>query len=482
MLLHRRVTIMALIKCPECGKEISDSVKICPHCGYSIRKHIRVKNREKDVNANEKKYKNIKMIALAVGIVIFIFVLIVIIPKHQWIEADCINPETCSECGKTRGNALGHDFLDATCTEPQICVRCGEKQGKALGHNYGEYIVSKEATCSAYGEKTATCSVCGYVNTEKIPKLAHTAGEWVVVEEPTFANDGKRVRYCTVCKEEIETEIVSLPDDEKESLYKQACKTFSYADYARDPSAVKGDYCKSYGEVSQVFVSDDGKTFDIRINITKTGNERIVIWTDDIWVEYTKKDGAPNILEGDLITFYGVANGTCSYETVSGTTRTVPLVSASYIDIGEDNTKTQQAVTQPTVSQQTTTSNTNNSSGFAFSSNVFCQEEQGIYVEFVGVDDPAGSLMKNYIGVKFLITNNNSSKVTLLLKGFTINDCSFETSGGAAEIAAGAKSFLTCKVNKDYLADYGITSIDKISGYIWVSDIGNTNTFTINTK
>ena len=27
---------MALIKCPECGKEISSSAKKCPHCGYSL--------------------------------------------------------------------------------------------------------------------------------------------------------------------------------------------------------------------------------------------------------------------------------------------------------------------------------------------------------------------------------------------------------------------------------------------------------------
>lgn len=25
---------MALINCPECGKQISDKVKACPHCGY----------------------------------------------------------------------------------------------------------------------------------------------------------------------------------------------------------------------------------------------------------------------------------------------------------------------------------------------------------------------------------------------------------------------------------------------------------------
>ena len=29
---------MALIKCKECGKEISDSVKSCPHCGYVYKK------------------------------------------------------------------------------------------------------------------------------------------------------------------------------------------------------------------------------------------------------------------------------------------------------------------------------------------------------------------------------------------------------------------------------------------------------------
>lgn len=29
---------MALIKCPECGKETSDSAKVCPNCGFRIKK------------------------------------------------------------------------------------------------------------------------------------------------------------------------------------------------------------------------------------------------------------------------------------------------------------------------------------------------------------------------------------------------------------------------------------------------------------
>ena len=29
---------MALINCPECGKEISDTCDVCVHCGYKIKK------------------------------------------------------------------------------------------------------------------------------------------------------------------------------------------------------------------------------------------------------------------------------------------------------------------------------------------------------------------------------------------------------------------------------------------------------------
>ena len=29
---------MALIKCPECSKDVSTSAQVCPHCGYPINK------------------------------------------------------------------------------------------------------------------------------------------------------------------------------------------------------------------------------------------------------------------------------------------------------------------------------------------------------------------------------------------------------------------------------------------------------------
>ncbi len=40
---------MALIKCPECGREnVSDSAEACPDCGYGVRAHFeRIKQEEK---------------------------------------------------------------------------------------------------------------------------------------------------------------------------------------------------------------------------------------------------------------------------------------------------------------------------------------------------------------------------------------------------------------------------------------------------
>lgn len=54
---------MALIKCKECGKEISDSVKSCPHCGYVYK----------------KEHSTIKTIIICVCTIIALVILVLII-------------------------------------------------------------------------------------------------------------------------------------------------------------------------------------------------------------------------------------------------------------------------------------------------------------------------------------------------------------------------------------------------------------------
>lgn len=51
---------------------------------------------------------------------------------HQWLDADCINAETCAVCGETKGEPRGHSWKEATKSSPQSCIRCGATRGEAL--------------------------------------------------------------------------------------------------------------------------------------------------------------------------------------------------------------------------------------------------------------------------------------------------------------------------------------------------------------
>ncbi len=50
---------MALIKCPECGREnVSDTAEACPNCGYGIKKHFeKIKLEEKKQQETKEKLK-----------------------------------------------------------------------------------------------------------------------------------------------------------------------------------------------------------------------------------------------------------------------------------------------------------------------------------------------------------------------------------------------------------------------------------------
>ena len=54
---------MALIKCPECGKEnVSDSAEMCPECGYGIKAHFDlVKQRQLNQEIRQRKLESVRM-------------------------------------------------------------------------------------------------------------------------------------------------------------------------------------------------------------------------------------------------------------------------------------------------------------------------------------------------------------------------------------------------------------------------------------
>lgn len=54
---------MALIKCPECGKEnVSDSAEMCPECGYGIKAHFDLVNqKQRNQEIRQRKIESVTM-------------------------------------------------------------------------------------------------------------------------------------------------------------------------------------------------------------------------------------------------------------------------------------------------------------------------------------------------------------------------------------------------------------------------------------
>ena len=156
-----------------------------------------------------KKKMTIGAAAAAALLVIMLFATHTIC-FHKWQDATCTEPETCSVCARTRGEALGHSWIDATCTKPQTCERCNETSGEALGHQVDEWKTTKKATCTSEGVKEGACIRCGEIQTESIKKKSHDYGEWATTKKASCSEVGERARTCKNCDKKQTEEIAKL--------------------------------------------------------------------------------------------------------------------------------------------------------------------------------------------------------------------------------------------------------------------------------
>lgn len=47
--------------------------------------------------------------------------------EHEWKDATCTEPKTCTVCGETEGKPLGHDYSKASFFKRGVCARCGDE-------------------------------------------------------------------------------------------------------------------------------------------------------------------------------------------------------------------------------------------------------------------------------------------------------------------------------------------------------------------
>lgn len=225
---------------------------------------------------------------------------------HNWIEPTCTTAKTCFNCNVTEGAPLGHTWVDATCTTAKICSSCGYEDGTPLGHILTSSELIKAPTCEEVGQESGTCTRCAQVLTQDIPVLDHTPGEWKITTEATYDTAGERAQECTACSTVLEVESYDLTAEEKEAWYKNNCESLKYTDIARNPDDYIGRRVKITGEVFIVIEEPEDPDYP-SVYLVFTKKEYGFYSGNQIFALVTNPD--VRILEGDVITFYGELDG-----------------------------------------------------------------------------------------------------------------------------------------------------------------------------
>ena len=163
---------------------------------------------------------------------------------HAWAGATCEAADTCTACGATQGEALGHDLSERvvapTCTREgyteTTCSRCdyvdkSKNITDALGHTFnivenpeeGTYRDIVLPTCTEVGKRYFKCTVCNLIpndadNVVDIPALGHDRTEEVI--PPTCTMKGWTEVTCTRCEDLYEKK--DETDPKGHTLYKEA--------------------------------------------------------------------------------------------------------------------------------------------------------------------------------------------------------------------------------------------------------------------
>lgn len=142
--LQNRRRKMKAKNCGNCGTPNPAENRYCVKCGTAF-PNVELDQVPADAGSpktgsGSTAVKICAAICVCAVVAAVIVVLLRVWPRqqHTWEAATCVTPKTCTECGETEGEALGHAFTEASCTDPSACVNCGVIIEPARGHQWQE--------------------------------------------------------------------------------------------------------------------------------------------------------------------------------------------------------------------------------------------------------------------------------------------------------------------------------------------------------
>lgn len=382
---------MAMIKCPECGKDISDRAKACPNCGYPIEgvsstsngKENKIKEKEesKPVIIDDKDKKPKKKVGCC-GIIIWVVVifvsLFVIIGElgsdnaetQKSTETKSINAENTKE-----NESESQDDPNETDTEKNRKKKTGTFRNGMKEFSTGQYKYITNHDLDKYcsnmeGEKIY---VVTDISDMKDGRIQSTLNDGFMMSN--FYVGDMYEKYKEYISEGDTVAILGTVSDKEgygflgDSVNVSDCMVFAVGN-----EALKYKKTSSDEELSQYFViteevanSNDDISEDeykslctkpyyediLRNPDTYDGKYCVVSGVVDQIIEgffdtftiyivdeygnkwdcgYMYKDGESHLLEGDSVTLYGKCKGTSNSTTVLGQQVTMPYIDAEYLN------------------------------------------------------------------------------------------------------------------------------------------------------
>lgn len=349
---------MALIKCPECGREISDKAVTCPNCGCPI--DSRPKNEEKQIYVNgvEQKRPQQTMPNQNSNIVVHnstpdkkrgcCLTVTLVVVGFFFIIGMVGSLATGNKSSEKTENTWQETEVEKEKNDQKEMD--GHKNSEVIYYmdlyeNYENYI-GKYVTISAplnyadgedisiKGDIEGFTGMISVTLTDSEQNLKE--GDFVTL---TARVDSKAAGYLYLEDAVIlevgdsASKIYSQQKDEYDMIsaqksaeeveeYKISCESLNYESILRNPDDYDGKNCVVSGKVDQII---EGWLGSYTIFISDSSGKK---WG----CVYSYEEGESHLLEGDSVTVYGECKGTENTKTVLGKQVTLPRIDIKYIN------------------------------------------------------------------------------------------------------------------------------------------------------